>query len=227
MAGKRRETHYNELKERIVKVSAKNFFEKGYLNTSIKEITQGANIGTSSFNNIFQTKEDILCEIVPLVMEKQFAVTRALLKGKTEDKLLFFATETVLQLHIAEVNASVRDVYTATYSFLKPQAVIRERITSRWEEVFKDYLPSHTTSDFYQLEIATGGIIRGFMIVPCDMWFVMDKKVESFLECSLKIYDIPTDKIREAIAFVKQFDLAKIARETVDELIKSFETQPQ
>ncbi len=223
MAGKRSEKHYNALKEKIVKVSAKNFFENGYLDTSIKEITQGAGIGTSSFNNIFQTKEDILCEIVPLVMEKQFAVTRELLKDKTDDKLLFFATETVLQLHITEVNASVRDLYTASYSFLKPQAVIRQLITSRWEEIFKDYLPNHTTSDFYQLEIATGGIIRGFMIVPCDMWFVMDKKVESFLECALKIYDIPSDKIREAIEFVRQFDFAKIAKQTVEELIKSFE----
>ncbi len=223
MAGKRSEKHYNALKEKIVKVAAKNFFEKGYLNTTIKEINDGAGIGVSSFNNIFQTKEDILCEIVPIVMEKQFAVTAELLKGKTEDKLLFFASETVLQLHIAELNPSVRDIYTATYSFLKPQAVIRELITSRWEEIFKEYLPNCTTSDFYQLEIATGGIIRGFMIVPCDMWFVMDKKIESFLKCALKIYDIPADKINEAIQFVKQFDFAKIAQQTVDELIKSFE----
>ncbi len=222
MARKRQESYYNELKERIVKVSARHFFEKGYLNTPIKLITEGAGIGTGSFNNIFQTKEDILCEIVPIVMEKQFAVTRELLADKTEDKLLFFATETVLQLHIAELNENVRDVYTAMYSFLKPQAIIQKRITGRWEAIFKDYLPDYTTSDFYQLEIATGGIIRGFMTVPCDMWFLMDKKVESFLECALKLYDIPKGEIREAIAFVKEIDFSAVAAQTVAELIDSF-----
>ncbi len=225
MARKRQEEYYNELKTRIVKVSAKHFFEKGYLNTPIRWITDGAQIGISSFNNIFPTKEDILCEIVPIVMQKQFAVTQEILKDKTEDKLMFFATETVLQLHMAELNENVRDVYTAMYSFLKPQAIIQNLITSRWEEIFKEYLPNHTTSDFYQLEIATGGVMRGFMIVPCDMWFLMDKKVESFLECSLKLYDIPKEKISEAIQFVKQIDFAKIASDTVAELIKSFEIQ--
>ncbi len=223
MAGKRQENHYNQLKEKIVKVSAKLFFEKGYLNTAIKDITTQAKVGTSSFNNIFPTKEEILSAIVPIVMEKQFEVTRKLLDGITQDKLMFFATETVLQLHMAEVNESVRDVYTATYSFLKPTAVIRNLVTERWQEVFKDYLPNHTASDFYQLEMATGGVVRGFMIVPCDMWFTMQTKMESFLTCVLKLYDIPKSKISQAIQFVRQFDLKQVAEQTVKELIKSFE----
>ncbi len=223
MAKTKRELRHEMMKEKIVKIAGKNFFKHGFLNTPIKAITTEVGIGTSSFNNIFQTKEDILCELVYVVMKKQFEVTTKLLKGKTDDKLLFFACETVLQLHIAEYNENVRDVYMAAYSFLKPARVIQKAVSEKWAQLFKEYLPNHTASDFFKLEIATGGIIRGFITIPCDIWFTMEQKVKAFLECSLKLYDVSQSKIEECVEFVKQIDFEQIAKETIFELLKYFD----
>ena len=44
------------------------------------------------------------------------------------------------------------------------------------------------------MEIASGSIMRGFMSVPCDVYFTMDAKVSRFLDCSLKLYDVPKEK---------------------------------
>ncbi len=220
------EKHHETLKNNILNVAAKNFLKNGYTNTTIKKITTEVGISTGSFNNIFQTKEDLLCELVSFVLGQQFSVTSKLIEGKTEDKLFFYAAETTLQLYIVEMNENLRDVYSAAYSLPKPSAMIQQTITGKWESVFKEHLPHLETKDFYKLEIATGGIMRGFMTIPCDMWFTMDQKVESFLKCTFKLYDVPEPKIREAIAFVNQFDFKTIAEKTIQGIIEFLEETP-
>ncbi len=223
MAKKKLEIQHGNLKQVIMNVAAKNFLQHGYTNTTIKMITTEVGISTGSFNNIFQTKEDLLCELVAFVLNQQFSTTTKLIEGKTDDTILFYAAETTLQLHIVEMNENLRDVYAAAYSLPKPSAMIQQTITGKWEKVFGKYLPDLETKDFYKLEIATGGIMRGFMTIPCDMWFTMDQKIESFLECTFRLYSIPPEKIREAIEFVKQFDFAQIAQKTIAGIIDFLE----
>ncbi len=218
--------HYPNLKTAIMNAAAKNFLKQGYTNTTIKSITSELGISTGSFNNLFATKEDLLCELVAFVLSSQFQTTGKLLEGITEDKLLFYAVETTLQLHIVEMNENLRDVYCAAYSLPKPSKMIQQTITGKWEVVFGEHLPKLTTKDFYMLEIATGGIMRGFMTIPCDMWFTMEQKVEAFLQCSFRMYRVPDEKIAEAIHFVKQFDFAAIAKNTIAGIITYLESDP-
>ncbi len=219
MAKTKLEVRHDQLKRKIITVAAKKFLQDGYTNTTIRTIVTECGISTGSFNNLFQTKEDVLCELVAFVLGQQFSVTDGLLSGKTEDKLFFYAAETTLQLHIVEMNENLRDVYSAAYSLPKPSAMIQQMVTGKWERIFKERLPHLETKDFYKLEIATGGIMRGFMTIPCNMWFTIDQKVESFLECSFKMYDVPAEKIRQTVAFVRQFDFDAIAKQTIDGIL--------
>ncbi len=213
-------------KQQVLNAAARSFLQSGFTNTTLKDICNGAGISSGSFNSYFKTKEDVLYDLVGLVLGQQFSVSQKLIEGKTEDKLLFYAVETVLQLHIVEMSESLRDVYSAAYSLPKTSDLIQQTITSKWEYIFKEHLPELETKDFYKLEIATGGIMRGFMTVPCNMWFTIDQKVESFLECSFRMYKVPDEKITEAIEFVKQFDFKGIAKQTIDSLMKFLEQNP-
>ncbi len=219
MAKTKLEIHHEQLKQAILHVAAKNFLKHGYTATTIKTLTTETGISTGSFNNIFQTKEDVLCELVRFVIEQQFSVTGKLLRGKTQDKMFFYAAETVLQLHIVEMNENLRDVYCAAYSLPKPSAILQQTITGKLEDIFKEHLPHLETRDFYKLEIASGGIMRGFMTIPCDMWFTMEQKVAAFLETTFLLYRVPDGKIQEAIEFVKQFDFKTIAEQTITSLL--------
>ncbi len=220
MARTRLEIQHEKLKQAIMNVAAKNFLKYGYTNTTIKSITSELGISTGSFNNIFQTKEDLLCELVAFVLSRQFSVADKLIAGKTEDTLMFYAVETTLQLHITEMDENLREVYSMAYSLPKPSAMIQRTITGKWERIFGAHLPQLETKDFYKLEIATGGIMRGFMTVPCDMWFTMEQKVEAFLECSLRLYSVPEEKIREVIAYVGGMDFKKIAADTIASILE-------
>ncbi|MCD8105677.1 MAG: hypothetical protein LUF35_11945 [Lachnospiraceae bacterium] len=168
-------------------------------------------------------RKDILCGLVQLVIERQFEVTGQLLHGVTDDQVLLYASETVLQLHIAELNENLREVYCNAYLFSRTSTLIRQAVTDKMESLFKERRPGLGIKDFYKLEIATSSIMRGFMAVPCSMWFSMEEKVAAFLETSLAVYRVPEDKIQRAISFVGGFDFTKIAQETLDGIVRYLE----
>lgn len=211
------------MRRRILNAAAESFLENGFTDTTVRSITTKLGISIGAFNSHFRTKEDVLCELIVFVLEGQFSTSEKLLAGKTEDKLLLYAAETALQLHIVELNENLRDVYSSAYSLPKTSALIQQRVTGKMEYIFKEYLPELQTKDFYILEIATGGIMRGFMTVPCNMWFTMDQKVEAFLKNAFRLYDIPPEKIQEAVDFVKQFDFQTVAKETISGIFRYLE----
>lgn len=207
------------MRKQVLFISAKSFLEKGFTATTVKEIAKLADINIGSLMNLFKTKEDILAELVKYVLEGQFKATADLLKEKTDDKILFYAAETTLQLHMAESSEHIRDIYKAAYSLPATTDIILQMITHKLEEIFKPILPNLETKDFFELEIASGGIMRGFLTIPCDMYFTMERKIKRFLETTLKLYDVPKEKIEEAIRFVSGFDFEKIAKQTIQGML--------
>lgn len=101
---------------KLLHVSAKMFLTEGYDNATFKKITAAAKISSGSMTYLFKSKECIVCELVKYVLEGQFDFTKKLLRGKTDDKVLFYAAETTLQLYMAESNEHVRKLYNVAYS---------------------------------------------------------------------------------------------------------------
>ncbi|MCD8119221.1 MAG: TetR/AcrR family transcriptional regulator [Lachnospiraceae bacterium] len=211
------------VRRHILHVGAKNFLKSGFTNTTVRKITTEAGVSVGCFNCHYRTKEDLLYDLVTFVLGQQFSVSEKLTEGRTDDKILLYAAETTLQLHIVEMNENLRDVYSAAYSLPKTSELIQQTVTGKMEHIFKEQLPQLETKDFYLLEIATGGIMRGFMTVRCNIWFSMDMKVRAFLENTLRLYRVPEEKIEEAVAFVKQFDFKKIAEETIAGIFRYLE----
>lgn len=207
------------MKNHVLFVSARLFLENGYTNTTVLEIADAAQINRGSLLNLFRNKEDILAALVEYVLEGQFSAAEEMLAGKTDDKILFYAAETTLQLYMAESSEYIRDLYNCAYSLPKSMNIIQHTITAKLENIFKDHLPNLESSDFYKLEIASGGVMRAFMAAPCTIWFPMEQKVEAFLQATFKIYDVPQEKIAESIAFVSQIDYKTVAKTTIDNMI--------
>ena len=212
-----------DTKSMVLHSASKLFIERGYSNTRIKDIADEANVSYNEVFRILEDKETILCELVGLVLECQFETSKIILKDVTDDKILFYAFETVLQLHIAESIEHIREMYSVSYSLMNSSKVIYKTITSKLMEVFQDHLPHLEEKDFYELEIASAGIMRGYLTMPCDMYFTMDRKIRKFLETTFKIYDVPKEKIEEAIEFVSRFNFNEIASAVINNLFKYLE----
>ena len=213
------------IKSKSLHAAAKLFLSKGYTESTVREIAEEAGVNVSAMIRACGSKEDILCELVAYVLEGQFGAAARLLEGITEDKILFYAAETTLQLYMAESSEHIREIYSVSYSLSKSSAIIYQAITSKLENIFKEHLPHLETKDFYEYEIASAGIMRNFMTVPCNMYFTMERKVARYLETTFLVYRVPDAKIKEAIDFVTKFDYPSIAQNVVENMLSYLESQ--
>lgn len=206
------------VKSKVLHAAAKLFLEQGYQASTMKEIAKTAGVNYGSLFFAFKDKEQLMCDLVKYVLEGQFEATATFLKGKTDDRILFYAAETTLQLYMAESSEHIRELYSVAYSMPNSSSVIQHTITGKLESIFKEHLPHLETKDFYELEIASGGIMRSFMTVPCDMYFTMERKVRRFLETTFLVYRVSDEKINEAIEFVSQFDYETMAKNVINNM---------
>jgi AcrR family transcriptional regulator len=204
----------------ILQTATKLFLENGYEETRIRDIANASGVGYNEIFRMYGDKDNLLSQLIDLVIEHQFEFSKEYLKELANDKLLYYAFETVLQMYIAESNESLREMYAVSYSLPRTSHRIYCNIANRLEEVFKNYLPTYEMKDFYELEIATAGIVRGFIINPCDMYFTMDRKINRFLKTVLKIYEVPKEKMDDVIEFVKQFDFETLAQNVINTLLE-------
>ena len=88
---------------------------------------------------------------------------------------------------------------------------------------FGAYLPDYSESDFYETEIGTAGIMRGYMAKRCDIHFSLDKKVERFLNISLRAYWVPEEEQAEVLAYIGKINLRALADEVMQKLFAALE----
>lgn len=225
MANYRNAQETADIQNRVLLAAAKLFLTKGFADATVKEISAAADINTSTLMYVFGSKEEILCELVKYVIEAQFNAAEKIIEGKTDDRIYFYAVETTLQLYMAESDEHIRNLYSAAYSMPKSSEIIQFNLTNKLQNIFKEHLPKLETKDFYELEIASGGIMRGFMTIPCDMYFTMERKVKRFLETTFLVYRVPQEKIEKIIEFVFQFDYNSIAKDTIESMLQYLESK--
>ena len=211
--------------QKVLRAAVALFLEKGYTRTTTGEVATAAGIGQSSFFHVLPSKEALLLELVKRMFGGQFDLAGQ--HSGAEDPVFLYAVETALQLHIAELTEPLRELYVMAYSLPTTADYLYRSTSKRLQTIFGEYLPNAQPKDFYEMEIASAGIMRGLMSVPCDLYFTPEAKITRFLDCSLKIYNVPDEKRAAVTAAVLQMDLhtmaADIIQKTVQQAEKGFE----
>lgn len=211
--------------QKVLRAAVALFLENGYTKTTTGEIAKAAGIGQSSFFHVFPSKEALLLELVKRMFGGQFDLAGQY--SGTEDPVFLYAVETALQLHIAELTEPLRELYVMAYSLPTTADFLYHSTSKRLQTIFSEHLPNAEPKDFYEMEIASASIMRGFMSVPCDVYFTMEAKISRFLDCALKLYDVPKEKRAAITAAVLQIDLHTMAldiiQKTVQQAEKGFE----
>ena len=207
--------------QKVLRAAVALFLEKGYTKTTTGEIARAAGIGQSSFFHVFPSKEALLLELVQRMFAGQFDLAGQ--HSGAEDPVFLYAVETALQLHIAELTEPLRELYVMGYTLPSTSAFIYRSTAARLQKIFGEYLPDAQPKDFYEMEIASGSIMRGFMSVPCDVYFTMEAKISRFLDCSLKLYDVPKEKRAAITAAVLQMDLHTMATDIIQKTVQQAE----
>ncbi len=211
------------VRKQIVLSAAKLFMRQGFTNTSVKEISVESGVSENAIYYEMKTKENILTELIGHVLAKQKLAAIEIVGDITDDRLLLYASEKVLQLHLAESSEQIRELYTMVYSIPKAWDIIKQSNAIRLKNVFGKSHPELALSDFYELEIAAGGIVRGYLSTPCDMYFTMDHKVSRLITSIFKVFDVSEEEISKTLEFISQFDFDELAQDTLNSLPEYFQ----
>ena len=192
-----------DAKRRILTACVRFFLEKGYTRTTVAEIVKEADVSISTFQNVFRTKDGVLVELVKFMFGSQFDMAGQI-AGQKLPPVYVYAVETSIQLALTELNENLRDIYLEAYSHTEASEYIYQHTSSELYRIFGPYLPSYTESDFYELEIGSAGIMRGYMSRPCDKYFTLEKKLARFLSMSLNAYAVPAAEQKAGAGFYRQ-----------------------
>ena len=201
-------------------VCVKLFLEKGYKKSTLAEIIEKANVSYSSFQNIFRAKDGVLTELVEFMFENQFAMARNAADTKLPP-VCVYAVETAIQMTLTELNENLREIYIEAYTQKEASEYILHETAKELYQIFGPYQPELTARDFYDMEIGSASIMRGYMAHPCDEILTLEKKLRLFLTMSLRAYNVPREEVEQAIRFVEGLDIRGISERVMQELFKA------
>ena len=207
-------------KKRILTVCVRLFLEKGYKRSTLAEIIEKADVSYSTFQNIFRAKDGVLTELVEFMFSNQFTMARGE-AGANLPPVYVYAVETAIQMTLTELNENLREIYIEAYTEKEASEYILRETAKELHGIFGSYLPDATERDFYDMEIGSASIMRGYMAHPCDEELTLEKKLRLFLTMSLRAYNVPKEETEQAIRFVEGLDIRTISEQVMQALFKA------
>ena len=207
-------------KKRILTVCVRLFLEKGYRKATLAEIIDKAEVSYSTFQNIFHAKDGVLTELVAFMFSNQFAMARSATGAKLPP-VYIYAVETAIQMTLTELNENLREIYIEAYTQKEASEYIFRETAKELYRIFGAYLPKLTERDFYEMEIGSASIMRGYMAHPCDASLTLEKKLRLFLSMSLRAYNVPQEELEQVIGFVEGLDIRTISEQVMQTLFQA------
>ena len=131
-----------------------------------------------------------------------------------------YAAETALQITLTELNENLRDIYLEVYTQQHLLDYVQRATTRELYRIFGPYQPELTERDFYELELGSAGLMRGYMANPCTAEFPLEHKLNKFLTLALRGYKVPEEELRQVLAFLGGLDMRGIAQRVMEELFR-------
>lgn len=215
-------TEVKDPKQRILTVCVRMFVEKGFKNTTMLDIIREADVSSGTFQNIFRTKDGVLKELIDIMFRNQFGAAHGA-TDRAANPVLIYATEIAIQLAIVELNENLRGIYVEAYTEKNLSEYIYQKTSTELYKIFSIYNPGWAESDFYESDIGSAGMMRAYMMRECDKYFTLKKKIERYLNMSLRCYNVPLCVIEEVVAAVDSVDIVEMAKKVMEKLFSALE----
>ena len=168
-------------------------------------------------------KKRILTVCVKLFLEqgyKKTTVAEIVHKAAVSNSIfqnIFRAKDGVL----TELNENLREIYVESYTHSEVSEFIFRATARELYRIFGPYQPELTEEDFYTLELGSAGLMRGYMVRPCDGTLTLEKKLRMFLTLSLRGYKVPEEEVQQILRFVEGLDIRTVAEQVMQKLFQA------
>jgi AcrR family transcriptional regulator len=124
----RRERRSADIRERLFRAALHLFAVRGYLNTTVEDITEAADVGKGTFFNYFPTKEHVLATYG---QERLAAIERALEKARNADGRVLPILKQLITGLCGQSSQSpelLRSIFAAHYSSAVVRGALQKRL---------------------------------------------------------------------------------------------------
>ena len=204
-------------RNKMLHAAIKLFLKNGYEKTTTASIAKEAGMTPSSFFATFENKEELLLTLAKIMFGNQFE-SAGQFGGVSDDPVLFYSIETSLQMYITELSEPLRELYVMTYSLPTTSEYIYGSMAERLQKIFSKFMPDAKLKDFYEMDIASAGIMRAYMAKPCDLYFTIENKLTRFLQSSLTLYFVPKKVQAQIMDSILRIDLQSYAEQMIQRM---------
>lgn len=211
-----RGTKNRPTKEMIVQIASKLYLEKGFAETSNKEICEILKISPGNLTFHYPQREHVLTEFVKELCEFQWRMIDVL---EQEDKspLLALCIEFATNAAIAEASHAMRDIYIAAYTHPMPLAVIRENDTRKTQQIFKEFNPDWTDEQYMVMENLYSAIEYGMFSSTGQDGISLDMRVACGLDAALRLYNVPESLRNQKLEKIIAMDYRSFGRKILSD----------
>ena len=203
-----RQQHETNVKSRILNVSSTLFKEKGFTNTTIRQITSAADIRIGTLYYFFKDKEAIFHH---LVHEFFVQISKKVdqLVPKDEPRLRF-ACETALQLDAIIRSKNTAEMYFIAYNSYTITRELLEESLEKYKTIFRAFNPRFTEEDYLSRSLSIKGHIQAIAMEVINGQ-LLDPKVfiPKTITAQFELFNVPNGLIKTTLQKMEETGIKK------------------
>lgn len=199
----------------IIRAGCQEFLENGYTKTSAKKICEKLNMSTGNLTFYFPTKEHLLAALVEIGCDFQ----REMMEREAADgysSIMGICLELTAMAVMCEEDPVAKDYYISSYTSPLCLEVIRRRDAERAMDMFKQYRPDWTNTQFLEAENLVSGIEYATLMTT-EHSAPLEMRIAGAMYVILGIYNIPEEIRKQKVQKVMAMDYRAIGRQMLVE----------
>lgn len=183
----------------IIDATRELFFAQGYKSTTIRQITEKANVLNGTLYHFFKDKEQILLQIVIDAYGELMTVADEII-GDESDPALRFAVIYLLEMKAIQKYPNIAELYLESYSSWRITDELHPLNVNRNKQFFGCFNENFSHMDYHMLTLALRGMKLVFISEKINKDQLDFREKCSFLiRNSLTMFNVPQTRITKAI----------------------------
>lgn len=204
----KRKTHEKEVRKKIIKAARQLFLEQGFDNTTIRQITQKAEISTGTLYHFYKDKEDIFFHIADETFLKVIAKSLELVPD--EDIYLRLVCEMAIHIQSFLSNRNTAELYVIAYGSYK----ISEEVMLKQHPRMKGFINNKGSSlgeeDLPLISLTIKGLLHALALKAMNGEYLAPAEIiPQSSRLILSLLAVPAAEIDATISQLERLDIPK------------------
>lgn len=192
-------------KKELVRKAYELFITKGYENTSVDDIITSAGIAKGTYYYHFESKEEILEEVVNMMIDEGVERAKQILKSglKPEEKLVY----TILALRVTPEEQAMQDTIHTKENIILHKKV-NDRVIEAAVPILSEIAREAKKEGLFNLDNNIEERVRMTLILSTEMFDhneINEAKISVFIDTLEKIYGAKTGTLSFIKKLIKEY----------------------